>query len=74
MLSAPPRPLLLALDTSTATASLALYDGEQVVSETTWQAGREHSSRLLGETVSAFQRVGLRPAQLTGLVVAHGPG
>jgi tRNA threonylcarbamoyladenosine biosynthesis protein TsaB len=67
-------PLLLALDTSTSTASLALFDGAQVLSETTWLAGREHSTRLLIEVQLAFERIGRDPAQLTGLVVARGPG
>ena len=67
-------PLLLALDTSTRTASLALFDGAQVLSEITWLAGREHSTRLLVEVQLGFERVGRDPAQLTGLVVARGPG
>jgi tRNA threonylcarbamoyladenosine biosynthesis protein TsaB len=67
-------PLLLALDTSTRTASLALFDGSQVVSETTWLAGREHSTRLLIEVETALERVGRVPEELTGLVVARGPG
>jgi tRNA threonylcarbamoyladenosine biosynthesis protein TsaB len=66
--------LLLALDTSTSTASLALFDGEQVLSETTWLAGREHSTRLLVEVELALDRVGRTRQQLTGLVVARGPG
>src|SRR5689334_16456921 len=66
--------LLLALDTSTSTASLALFDGFQVLSETTWLAGREHSTRLLIEAQVALERVGRAPEQLTGLVVARGPG
>jgi tRNA threonylcarbamoyladenosine biosynthesis protein TsaB len=70
----PPAPLLLALDTSTSTASVALFDGQRVLSETTWQAGREHSTRLLGEVDAAFERIGRTPTELTGLVVARGPG
>ena len=66
--------LLLALDTSTSTASVALFDGQRVLSETTWLAGREHSTRLLVEVDVAFERIGRVPTDLTGLVVAHGPG
>jgi tRNA threonylcarbamoyladenosine biosynthesis protein TsaB len=66
--------LLLALDTSTHVASVALFDGQQVLSETTWLAGREHSTRLLVEVVAALDRVAHTPAELTGLVVARGPG
>lgn len=67
-------PLLLALDTSTRIASVALFDGQSVVSETTWLAGREHSTRVLVEVQSALVRAGLTTQNLTGLVVAHGPG
>jgi tRNA threonylcarbamoyladenosine biosynthesis protein TsaB len=67
-------PLLLALDTSTSTASLALFDGALVISETTWLAGREHSTRLLIEVEIAVQRVGRTAEELSGLVVARGPG
>jgi tRNA threonylcarbamoyladenosine biosynthesis protein TsaB len=66
--------LLLALDTSTSTASVALFDGQRVLSETTWLAGREHSTRVLVEVQDALLRVGLTPQDLTGLVVARGPG
>ena len=67
-------PLLLALDTSTSTASVALFDGQRVVSETTWLAGREHSTRLMIEVQAALERVGRETHELTGLVVARGPG
>jgi tRNA threonylcarbamoyladenosine biosynthesis protein TsaB len=67
-------PLLLALDTSTSIASVAVFDGEQVLSETTWLAGREHSTRVLLEAEIALERIGRSPEELTGLVVARGPG
>jgi tRNA threonylcarbamoyladenosine biosynthesis protein TsaB len=67
-------PLLLALDTSTRVASVAVFDGQQVLSETTWLAGREHSTRLLVEVGIALERVGRGVEHLTGLVVASGPG
>ncbi|MDQ6671097.1 MAG: tRNA (adenosine(37)-N6)-threonylcarbamoyltransferase complex dimerization subunit type 1 TsaB [Chloroflexota bacterium] len=67
-------PLLLALDTSTRVASVALFDGELVLSETTWLAGREHSTRVLVEVQAALLRVARTTQHLTGLVVARGPG
>lgn len=66
--------LLLSLDTSTTTASAALFDGQRVLSETTWLAEREHSTRLLVEVEIALERVGKGAEDLTGLVVARGPG
>ena len=53
---------------------MALFDGQRVLSETTWLAGREHSTRVLVEVQDALLRVGLTPQDLTGLVVARGPG
>jgi tRNA threonylcarbamoyladenosine biosynthesis protein TsaB len=67
-------PLLLALDTSTSSASVALFDGARVISETTWLAGREHSTRLLIEVEAALERVERTARELTGVVVASGPG
>jgi len=67
-------PLLLALDTSTSTASVAVFDGQRVVSETTWLAGREHSTRLLVEVEAGLERIGRAAPDVTGLVVARGPG
>src|ERR1700724_867004 len=67
-------PLLLALDTSTSIASVALFDGQRVISETSWLAGREHSTRVLVEVQAALARVAQTPQNLTGLVVARGPG
>jgi tRNA threonylcarbamoyladenosine biosynthesis protein TsaB len=69
-----PPPLLLALDTSTSVASVALFDGQRVLSETTWLAGREHSTRVLVTVQDALVRVARTPQDLTGLVVARGPG
>lgn len=67
-------PLLLALDTATATASVALFDGEQVLAESTWVAGRAHSARLLDEVAATLARTGRERSDLSGVVVAHGPG
>ena len=66
--------LLLALDTSTSTAGVALFDGQRVLSESTWLAGREHSTRVLVEVERALDRIGRSQTDLTGLVVANGPG
>jgi tRNA threonylcarbamoyladenosine biosynthesis protein TsaB len=67
-------PLLLALDTATGIASLGIHDGERVLAETTWLAGREHSTQLLAEIDHVLVRGGRSTADLTGLVVARGPG
>jgi tRNA threonylcarbamoyladenosine biosynthesis protein TsaB len=51
-----------------------VFDGERVLSETTWLAGREHSTRLLTEVDIALERAAKTQEELTGLVVARGPG
>src|SRR5690242_19883520 len=39
--------MLLALDTTTSVAGLALHDGERVRAEQTWWAGRHHTEQIL---------------------------
>lgn len=65
--------MLLAIDTSTALASVALYDGG-VVAETNWLAGRRHSSEVLPTIDAMLARQGVRPADLQAVAVACGPG
>lgn len=73
---------LLALDTSTSWASVAVYDGASVLAEETWLAQRRHAEelfptieRLLGHTgtsLEAIDRVAVAtgPGSFTGLRVA----
>src|SRR5438046_1789332 len=65
--------VLLAIDTSTALASIALYD-HRVLAETTWLAGAEHSRQLLPQVQGLLAMLGNSVADLTGLGVALGPG
>jgi tRNA threonylcarbamoyladenosine biosynthesis protein TsaB len=65
---------LLALDTATAFASIALFDGDQVLAESTWRAGRTHTVRLLSEVEALLARVEVDTKDLTGLAVTVGPG
>jgi tRNA threonylcarbamoyladenosine biosynthesis protein TsaB len=66
--------MLLALDTATRTASLALHDGLRVRYEATWEADRRHTVQLTPRLVSALEDLGLRPEDLGGVAVALGPG
>ena len=68
--------MLLALDTATATASLALYDltRDTLVAEWTWQARRRHTQDLLGAAQTLLHQAGATPAALTALAVTTGPG
>ncbi len=66
--------VVLALDTSTAVASVALYDGDAVLAETTWLGGRTHATRLLGEIDAALTLAGRTSDDIAGIAVARGPG
>jgi len=43
--------VLLAIDTATRTASLALYDGERVCAEETWLSRNQHTVELMPSLV-----------------------
>jgi tRNA threonylcarbamoyladenosine biosynthesis protein TsaB len=68
--------MLLALDTATATASLALYDlaADHLLLEMTWDARRRQTQDLLITAQRAFDLVELTPQQVTALAVTTGPG
>lgn len=64
---------ILAIDTSTATASVAVYH-DQVLAETVWHSGRRHSSQLLPAIDSALTLAGVARSELRAVAVAIGPG
>lgn len=66
--------MLLALDTSTNVAGLALVEGERLVAELTWHAGNRHSIDLFARLTQLFETYGVAPEQLDGIAVATGPG
>jgi tRNA threonylcarbamoyl adenosine modification protein YeaZ len=68
--------MLLAFDTATETASLAIYDldSAQLLAELTWQARRRHTQDLLATTQQLLAQHGLTPPALTALAVTTGPG
>ncbi len=65
--------MLLAIDTSTAIASVALYD-ERVLFESTWLAGQDHSRQLLPRVVEALRAIGRSVTEIRAVGVALGPG
>lgn len=68
--------MLLALDTATTTAALAVYDltKQQLVAELTWEAQRRQTQDLLMTAQQLLAQLDLAPAQLTALAVTTGPG
>lgn len=68
--------MILALDTTTTTASLALYDlaTDHLLLEMTWDARRRQTQDLLATAQRACELVERTPQQLTALAVTTGPG
>lgn len=68
--------MLLALDTATTTASLAVYDlmAQQLLAELTWEARRRQTQDLLGAAQTLLAQIDLTPQQITALAVTTGPG
>lgn len=66
--------MLLALDTSTRTVGVALYDGVQVVSEAMWHSRDFHTVELAPAVTEILVKSGLRPTDLQAVAVALGPG
>jgi len=65
--------MVLALDTSTAVASVALYDGA-VSAEMTWRSGRNHSVELMEQVAALLELRRVDPSQVAAVAVAIGPG
>jgi len=66
--------VILALDTSTATVGMALYDGVQVIGESIWQTSSHHTVEVAPALSELFNRCRIKPADLEGIAVALGPG
>lgn len=72
--SLPPRSgWLLAIDTSSDRAGLALFDGE-ALHECAWPADRRQTTEVPPRIADLLERAGLTPADLGGVAVAIGPG
>lgn len=71
---------ILAIDTATRYAGLALYDGQSVLAEFTWRAEQSHTTTLVPNLIrmldqaDCFNRTRFTVAHLGGLAVALGPG
>ncbi len=69
----PPRPLL-AVDTSTATGSVAVGHPERILAEAVVGVSSRHAEALLPTIDFVLGRAGVAPDDLGGVVVAGGPG
>jgi tRNA threonylcarbamoyladenosine biosynthesis protein TsaB len=66
--------VLLAIDTSTQTLGVALYDGMQILGEVTWQSRSYHTVELGPAVAQILDRARIPILELRALGVAIGPG
>ena len=66
--------MLLAIDTATTRASIALHDGQTLRSECTWEAVNRHTTTLAARIAQSLEASDLTPADLTAVAVCIGPG
>ena len=66
--------ILLALDTSTTYASVALASEQRLLAELTWEVGQRHSAELFDRLRWLLASAHLTPSALNGVAVALGPG
>ena len=68
--------MLLAIDTATRFAGLALYDPDagRILGEESWYSVNRHTIELMPRVVRITEQHGLSADDLTGLAVSQGPG
>ena len=66
--------MLLAIDTSTDTASIALVPGGEAPAELTWHCGQNHTVELLPRLTRLLNEAKVGPQAISCVIVAKGPG
>ena len=66
--------MLLAIDTSTRYAGVALVNEDRVIASQAWHSIYNHTAELMPAVVSILEHAGLTAADLDGVAVALGPG
>jgi tRNA threonylcarbamoyladenosine biosynthesis protein TsaB len=66
--------MLLAIDTATRLASIALFDDAGVWAEESWRSRNNHSVEVMPAIDAMLRRQKLDYTSLTGVAVARGPG
>ena len=66
--------MLLAIDTATRFASLALHDGSRIRAEMTWEIADHHTVALAPQVAWMLDQTGVDARNLAALAVAIGPG
>ena len=65
---------LLAIDTATYRASIALHDGATLRGECTWEAINRHTVTLVPHITEMLDETGITPHALSAIAVCRGPG
>lgn len=66
--------MLLAIDTATYRASIALHDGNTLRGECSWEAANAHTVTLAPHIIELLRQTGVAVADLVGVAVCIGPG
>ncbi len=66
--------MLLAIDTATRLASIALYDDTGIWAEESWRSRNNHSVEVMPAIAKMLARENVAYADLTGVAVPLGPG
>ena len=66
--------MILAIDTATRSAGLAVYDGYSVRAEFTWDTSDHHTVELMPRIVELLDQINVSIEQISGLGVSIGPG
>lgn len=65
---------LLAVDTSTTSCSVALFNDGRLLAEAIYTAGKTHSRHLMSIIDRLLDRCSCRPGDVDGIAVTRGPG
>jgi tRNA threonylcarbamoyladenosine biosynthesis protein TsaB len=68
------KPLILAVETSGRTGSVAIADGPQVLAEAAFSTPVQHSAEIFPSVCSLLNRFDKRPAQIQHTYISVGPG
>ena len=66
--------MILAIDTATRSAGLAVHDGYRVRAEFTWDTSDHHTVELMPRIVEMLDQINVPVDQISGLGVSIGPG
>jgi tRNA threonylcarbamoyl adenosine modification protein YeaZ len=66
--------MILAIDTSTDNASLALVQGDTVLAEANWRCEQNHTVELLPHLARLLEEARVEIKSISAVIVARGPG